>query len=72
MKKNGLLKRIIALGIVVLWGILLLTTLVVAFIDNEICNTLFRGLMITDILLPVVAYAMMLVYRILSKKELPK
>ena len=67
MKKN--IKRIAALTIVILWGLLIITTLIVAFIDNEVCNTLFKGLMITDILLPVVAYAMILVYRILSKKN---
>ncbi|MCR5515880.1 MULTISPECIES: hypothetical protein [Lachnospira] len=65
MKK---LKRIAALTVVVLWGILLLTTLVVAFIDSEVTNTLFRGLIYTDIVLPVVAYAMLLVYKFLRGK----
>ncbi|SDN21742.1 hypothetical protein [Lachnospira pectinoschiza] len=65
MKK---LKRIAALTVVVLWGILLLTTLVVAFIDSEVTNTLFRGLIYTDIVLPVVAYAMLLVYKFLHGK----
>lgn len=62
-------KRIAALVAVILWVIMLLVTLVVAFIDTPECNALFRGLMITDIVFPIVIYAMMLVYRILVKKS---
>lgn len=62
-------KRISALAIVILWGMLLITTLVVSFIDNEFCNRLFQGLIFADIVLPVVAYAMMLMYKYLSKKN---
>jgi len=63
------LKRIAALLAVVLWVVMLLVTLVVAFIDTPECNALFRGLMITDIVFPIVIYAMMLVYRILVKRS---
>lgn len=59
-------KRLAALTVVILWGVLILTTLVVAFIDSEFTNTLFRGLIYTDIVLPVVAYAMLLAYKFLS------
>lgn len=62
-------KRISALAIVILWGMLLITTLVVSFIDNEFCNRLFQGLIFADIVLPVVAYAMMLMYKYSSKKN---
>ena len=53
-------KRIAALTIV---------TLITAFIDNETAHTLFKGLIFTDIVLPVVAYAMMLVYKYLSGRS---
>ena len=56
MKK---IKRIAALTAVIAWGLLLLVTLITAFI----------GLIFTDIIFPIVIYAMMLVYRILSHKS---
>ena len=59
-------KRIAALTIVILWAALIIVTLITAFIDNETAHTLFKGLIFTDIVLPVVAYAMMLVYKYLS------
>ena len=49
-------KKAAALIIVIAWGILLLTTLITAFIDNETAHTLFKGLIFTDIVLPIVAY----------------
>ena len=55
-----------ALIIVLAWGILLLTTLITAFIYNETAHTLFKGLIFTDIVLPIVVYAMMLMYKYLS------
>lgn len=67
MKKQ--IKQISALASVILWVMLIITTVVVSFIDNETCNTLFRGLIFTDIILPVVVYAMILVYKILSGKN---
>ncbi|WP_027438364.1 hypothetical protein [Lachnospira multipara] len=67
--KNGKIKRVLALTIVILWGVLILSTLVISFIDTPVTNTLFRGLIYTDIVLPVVAYAMMLAYRFLRGKS---
>lgn len=67
LKKN--IKRFAALAAVVLWGILILTTLVFAFIDSEFTNTIFPGLIFTDIVLPIVIYAMMLVYKYLSQRS---
>ena len=61
-------KRIAALTIVILWAALIVT-LITAFIDNETAHTLFKGLIFTDIVLPVVAYAMMLVYKYLSGRS---
>jgi hypothetical protein len=63
------LKRIAALAAVILWGILLIATLITAIIDNETCSTLFPGLLFTDIGLPIVIYSMMLIYRILCRKS---
>lgn len=69
MNKN--LKRIGALTIVILWGILIIVTLAAAFIDNDFTRTIFPGLVFTIVGLPVVAYAMLLVYKILrgNRKE---
>ncbi len=64
LKKN--IKRIAALSIVVLWSALIIVTLVCAFINNDFTRTIFPGLIFTIIVLPIVAYAMMLVYKILS------
>ena len=62
-------KSIAALTIVILWAALIIVTLITAFIDNETAHTLFKGLIFTDIVLPVVAYAMMLVYKYLSGRS---
>lgn len=62
-------KRIAALTIVILWAALIIVTLITAFIDNETAHTLFKGLIFTDIVIPVVAYAMMLVYKYLSGRS---
>ncbi|MBQ4282471.1 MAG: hypothetical protein IJB96_00905 [Lachnospira sp.] len=67
MKKN--IKRFAALAVVVLWGILIILTLLAALIDNDFTRTIFPGLIFTIIVLPVVAYAMLLVYRILSGRK---
>ena len=64
MKK---IKRIAALTAVIAWGLLLLVTLITAFINTDSARTLFNGLIFTDIIFPIVIYAMMLVYRILSQ-----
>ena len=39
------------------------------FINTDSARTLFNGLIFTDIIFPIVIYAMMLVYRILSHKS---
>lgn len=65
MKK---IKRGAALTTVILWGVLIIVTLITAFIDTQTARTLFKGLIFTDIVFPIVIYAMMLVYRYLSKR----
>ena len=62
-------KRIAALAVVIAWAALIIITLITAFIDNETDHTLFKGLIFTDIVLPVVAYAMMLMYKYLSGRK---
>lgn len=59
-------KRITALAIVIVWVMLLLTTLITAFINTPNAHKLFYGLIFTDIVLPIVAYAIMLAYKFLS------
>ena len=61
-------KRGVALTAVILWGVLIIVTLIPAFIDTQTARTLFKGLIFTDIVFPIVIYAMMLVYRYLSKR----
>ena len=63
MKK---IKRGVALTAVILWGVLIIVTLITAFIDTQTARTLFKGLIF--IVFPIVIYAMMLVYRYLSKR----
>ena len=65
MKK---IERGAALTAVILWGVLIIVTLITAFIDTQTARTLFKGLIFTDIVFPIVIYAMMLVYRYLSKR----
>ncbi len=55
--------------VVILWISLLIITLIVSFIDTESMRKLFTGLIITDIGLPIVAYAMMLAYKYMSGKN---
>ena len=59
------LKRFAALTAV----IMIIATLILAFIDNEACHKVFTGLLFTDIVFPVVIYAMTLVYKILSGRN---
>ena len=51
MKK---IKRIAALTAVIAWGLLLLVTLITAFINTDSARTLFNGLIFTDINFPIV------------------
>ncbi len=61
-------KKVTALAIVILWILLILTTLIVAFINTETARTLLKGLIVIDICLPVVGYAIRLMSHLLSKK----
>ncbi len=61
-------KKVTALAIVILWILLILTTLIVAFINTETARTLLKGLIVIDICLPVVGYAIRLMAHLFSKK----
>ena len=60
------LKRFAALTAVILWGIMIIATLILAFIAKEACHKVFTGLIFTDIVFPAVTYAMTLLSKILS------
>lgn len=66
------LQRIFALAGAVLLAGLYIVTLVLAFMHSELAGALFRASFAFTILLPVLLYAMTLVYRLLKdryKKE---
>lgn len=66
------LQRIFALAGAVLLAGLYIVTLVLAFMHSELASALFRASFAFTILLPVLLYAMTLVYRLLKdryKKE---
>lgn len=66
MKK---IKQAAALIAVILWVGFIILTMIVAFINNELCNRIFPGLLFTVIVFPVVVYGMMLIYRILKRRK---
>ena len=62
-------KRITALSIVILWAMLIITTLIVAFMNTETSRTLLKGLLVIDVCLPVVGYAIKIIANLLSNKN---
>lgn len=60
-------KRIAALAAVIIWVLLILATLVCAFIPSA--NSVFKGLIFTDIALPIVIYVLMMLYKLLNKNN---
>ncbi len=71
MNKSGMdkLKRIGALIVVIILVALYLVTLVLAFMQSPEAKLLFQGCIIATIGLPVILYAMMLVWKFLSGKD---
>ena len=67
MKKK--FKQICALAAVVIMVLLIILTILAAVIDNEFTRTIFPGLIFTIIMLPIVIYAMLLVYKILKGRQ---
>lgn len=61
------LKRITALAAVILWVLLILTTLVCAFIPAA--HSIFKALIFIDIALPIVLYVLMMLYKLLNKNN---
>ncbi len=66
MKK---IKRVLALTAVVLWLALIIFTLICATSSNPALAEIFPGLIFTVIMLPIIVWAMMLVYKFLSKRS---
>ena len=62
-------KRITALAIVILWAMLIITTLIVAFMNTETSRTLLKGRLVIDVCLPVVGYAIKIIANLLSNKN---
>ena len=62
------LRRILAFVCIAVWAVLIVLTLVSAFAGTGPLSDALPGLLFTDIALPVVLYAMQLMYRILKKK----
>ena len=65
MNNHSKIKRLAAFTVVILW----ISLLIVSFIDTENMRKLFTGLIIMDIGIPIVAYAMMLAYKYMSGKK---
>jgi hypothetical protein len=61
-------RRILAVSGIAAWAVLIVLTLVSAFAKTGPLAGALPGLLFTDIALPVVLYAMQLMYRILKKK----
>ena len=66
MKK---IKRVLALTAVVLWLALIIFTLICAISSDPALAEIFPGLIFTVIMLPIIVWAMMLVYKFLSKRS---
>ncbi|MCH3987710.1 MAG: hypothetical protein LKG56_08805 [Lachnospiraceae bacterium] len=63
-----ILRRILAVSGIAAWAVLIVLTLISAFSGTGPLSDALPGLLFTDIALPVVLYAMQLMYRILKKK----
>lgn len=60
-------KKTAALTAVILWGILILATLVCAFIPSA--YSVFKALIFIDIALPIIVYVLMMLYRLVNKNS---
>lgn len=63
------LKRLFAIIALCAWGVLIATTLVVAFIGTDSSRNLLTGLIFTDVILPVVIYAAILISKALKDRK---
>lgn len=69
MKNKKRTKQIFAwIGIVVLAG-MYLATFLLAFFHNPLAEALFRGALALTVLLPVLLYAMQLIFRLLNRDD---
>lgn len=63
------LKRLLAIIALCAWGGLIVATLVLAFIGTDSSRNILTGLIFTDILLPVVIYAAILISKALRDRK---
>lgn len=63
------LKRLFAIIALCAWGVLIATTLVVAFIGTDSSRNLLTGLIFTDVILPVIIYAAILISKALRDRK---
>lgn len=63
------MKRILALAGVVVLVLMYLSTLVFALMDSEFAANMLRGSVACTILIPVLLYAYILIYRVLNNRR---
>ncbi len=69
MKNKKRIKQIFAwIGIVILIG-MYIATFLLAFFHNPLSQALFRGSLALTVLLPVLLYAMQLIFRLLNRDD---
>lgn len=59
-------KRILAWSVIIILAGLYIATLILSFMGSPMAQTLFRGAFAATIILPVLLYAMLLIYRLLK------
>ena len=71
MKNLKRIKQILAWVVIVVLAGLYLATLILSFMGSPAARSLFRGAFAATILLPVLLYAMLLLYRLLKGEDEP-
>ena len=62
-------KRIIALAGAIFLAVIYLAALILAFIDHPSAHNLFVGAIVSTVVVPVLLYLYMLLYKLSSKKD---
>ena len=63
------MKRILAIAAIVLLVALYLSTLIFALIDSDLAFGMFKASLLMTFVIPVLLYAMMLIYNFINKKK---
>ena len=63
------IKRILALGGAILLAALYIITLILAFVDPTASKEWLKAAISATLIIPILLYAYMLVYKLLSKKD---